>query len=103
MVIEQRRIYFEADNYIYNYRAVKWAGRCSFLQMEPSIEQLEAGISSWRIDVKVLLMERKCWRIVTRTGIKPEEAKCKEYRDFNSRKDKADSKIYLNISKIIDA
>ncbi|GBN48440.1 Retrovirus-related Pol polyprotein from transposon TNT 1-94 [Araneus ventricosus] len=68
--------------------------------MESSIEYLEAdNYSSWRTDMKVLLMERNCWRIVTGTETKPEDENYKELRDFNSRKDKAYSTIYLNVSK----
>ncbi|GBN46253.1 hypothetical protein AVEN_241653-1 [Araneus ventricosus] len=44
-------------------------------------------------------MERNCWRIVTGTETKPEDENYKELRDFNSRKDKAYSTIYLNLSK----
>ncbi|GBO28009.1 hypothetical protein AVEN_147108-1 [Araneus ventricosus] len=68
--------------------------------MECSIEHLEAdNYSSWRTDMKVLLMERNCWRIVTGTETKPEDENYKELRDFNSRKDKAYSTIYLKVSK----
>ncbi|GBM89028.1 hypothetical protein AVEN_151914-1 [Araneus ventricosus] len=68
--------------------------------MESSIEQLEAdNYSSWRIDMKVLLMERNYWRIETGTEIKPEEEKFKELKHFNSVKDKAYRTIYFNISK----
>ncbi|GBM83683.1 Retrovirus-related Pol polyprotein from transposon TNT 1-94 [Araneus ventricosus] len=68
--------------------------------MESSIEYLEAdNYSSWRTNMKVLLMERNCWRIVTGTETKPEDKNYKELRDFNSRKDKAYSTIYLNVSK----
>ncbi|GBM43057.1 Retrovirus-related Pol polyprotein from transposon TNT 1-94, partial [Araneus ventricosus] len=68
--------------------------------MECSVEHLEAdNYSSWRTDMKVLLMERNCWRIVTGTETKPEDENYKELRDFNSRKDKAYSTIYLNVSK----
>ncbi|GBN77630.1 hypothetical protein AVEN_260648-1 [Araneus ventricosus] len=44
-------------------------------------------------------MERNCWRIVTGTETKPEDENYKELRDFSSRKDKAYSTIYLNVSK----
>ncbi|GBN81924.1 hypothetical protein AVEN_218414-1 [Araneus ventricosus] len=44
-------------------------------------------------------MERNCWRIVNGTETKPEDENYKELRDFNSRKDKAYSTIYLNVSK----
>ncbi|GBN24000.1 hypothetical protein AVEN_153267-1 [Araneus ventricosus] len=44
-------------------------------------------------------MERNCWRIVTGTETKPEDENYKELRDFNSRKNKAYSTIYLNVSK----
>ncbi|GBM58421.1 hypothetical protein AVEN_260020-1 [Araneus ventricosus] len=67
--------------------------------MESSIEYLEVdNYSSWRTDTKVLLMERNCWRIVTGTETKPEDENYKELRDFNSRKDKAYSTIYLKVS-----
>ncbi|GBN06467.1 hypothetical protein AVEN_177225-1 [Araneus ventricosus] len=68
--------------------------------MESSIEHLEAdNYSSWRTDMKVLFMERNCWRIVTGTETKPEDENYKELRNFNSRKDKAHSTIYLNVLK----
>ncbi|KAF8795519.1 Retrovirus-related Pol polyprotein like [Argiope bruennichi] len=68
--------------------------------MESTIEPLDANnYSSWRDDIKVLLMERNCWRIVIGSEIKPDETKCKELKDFYCRKDKAYSAIYLNISK----
>ncbi|GBN95072.1 hypothetical protein AVEN_77967-1 [Araneus ventricosus] len=68
--------------------------------MECSIEHLEAdNYSSWHTDMKVLLMERNCWRIVTGTETKSEDENYKALRDFNSRKDKAYNTICLNVSK----
>ncbi|GBN24616.1 hypothetical protein AVEN_249587-1 [Araneus ventricosus] len=68
--------------------------------METSIEHLEAdNYSSWRTDMKVLLRQRNCWRIVAGTETNPEDEKYKELRDFNSRMDKAYSTIYLKVSK----
>ncbi|GBN63091.1 hypothetical protein AVEN_138093-1 [Araneus ventricosus] len=66
--------------------------------MGSSIEEAD-NYSSWRTDMKVILMERNCWRIVTGTETKLEDENYKALRDFNSRKGKAYSTIYLNVSK----
>lgn len=87
--------------------------------MEPSslIEKLSANnYSTWVEDIKVLLMEKNCWRIVTGTETKPTEpvkeededeaeykyklrSYHKDVKDFNTRADRAYSIIYLNLEK----
>ncbi|GFY00938.1 retrovirus-related Pol polyprotein from transposon TNT 1-94 [Trichonephila clavipes] len=69
--------------------------------MEPSIEQLNStNYNTWKEDVRVLLMDRNSWRIITRQEVKPDDgAFAKEKRNFESRWDRAYSTIYLSIEK----
>lgn len=54
---------------------------------------------TWVSDVKVLLMERGCWKIVQGVEIPPDEAveSPKEIRNYKQRFDKAFTTIYLNL------
>ncbi|GFW19187.1 integrase catalytic domain-containing protein [Trichonephila clavipes] len=69
--------------------------------MDSSIDPLDSdNFNSWSTDIKVLLMERNGWRIVTGIETKPEDnKKPKEQKDFEARKDRSSSTIYLNVSK----
>ncbi|GFY03538.1 retrovirus-related Pol polyprotein from transposon TNT 1-94 [Trichonephila clavipes] len=68
--------------------------------MEPSIERLNStNYNTWK-DVRVFLMDRNSWRIITRQEVKPDDgASTKEKRNFESRWDRAYSTIYLSIEK----
>ncbi|GFW19093.1 retrovirus-related Pol polyprotein from transposon TNT 1-94 [Trichonephila clavipes] len=69
--------------------------------MEPSIEGLNStNYNTWKEDVRVLLMDRKSWRIITGQEVKPDDgAFAKEKRNFEFRWDRAYSTIYLRIEK----
>lgn len=56
--------------------------------------------NSWRQDMKVMLMERNCWAIVSGTEKAPDELSHeKVIRDYNAREAKSYSSIYLGVSK----
>ncbi|GFU18389.1 copia protein [Trichonephila clavipes] len=68
--------------------------------MEPSIEQLNSTNYSICKDVRVLLMDRNSWRIITGQEVKPDNGvSAKGKRNFESRWDRAYSTIYLSIEK----
>ncbi|GFW88302.1 retrovirus-related Pol polyprotein from transposon TNT 1-94 [Trichonephila clavipes] len=70
--------------------------------MEPSIERLNStNYNTWKEDVRVLLMVRNNWRIITGQEVKPDNgASAKEkLHNFESRRDWAYSTIYLSIEK----
>ncbi|GFT07274.1 retrovirus-related Pol polyprotein from transposon TNT 1-94 [Trichonephila clavipes] len=68
--------------------------------MEPSFERLNStNYNTWK-DVRVLLMDRNSWRIITGQEVKPDDgASAKEKWNFESRWDRAYSTIYLSIEK----
>ncbi|GBL61046.1 hypothetical protein AVEN_107216-1, partial [Araneus ventricosus] len=78
--------------------------------MDISIEKLNANnYSTWKEDVKVVLMEKGSWRIITEeekvpdklSGIEGEEERTyqKLLKDYSFRKDRAYSVIYLSSEK----
>ncbi|GBO35628.1 hypothetical protein AVEN_160343-1 [Araneus ventricosus] len=78
--------------------------------MDISIEKMNANnYSTWKEDVKVVLMEKGSWRIITEeekvpdklSGIEGEEERTyqKLLKDYNLRKDRAYSVIYLSSEK----
>ncbi|GFS88874.1 uncharacterized protein TNCV_3569691 [Trichonephila clavipes] len=69
--------------------------------MEPSIERLNStNYRTWKEDVRVLLMDRNSWRIITGQEVKPDDgASAKEKCNFESRWNQAYSTIYLSIEK----
>ncbi|GBL94864.1 hypothetical protein AVEN_118486-1, partial [Araneus ventricosus] len=78
--------------------------------MDISIEKLNANnYSTWKEDVKVELLEKGSWRIITEeekvpdklSGIEGEEERTyqKLLKDYNLRKDRAYSVIYLSSEK----
>ncbi|GBN04309.1 hypothetical protein AVEN_219682-1, partial [Araneus ventricosus] len=75
--------------------------------MEVSIEKLNAtNYSTWKEDVKFMLMEKDSWRIITEeekvptklSGSEGEEERTyqKLLKDYDLRKDRAYSVIYLS-------
>ena len=69
--------------------------------MEPHIDPLNSSnYCSWAEDMKAVLMDKDCWQYVIDKNLKQDpEATAKERREFNSRKSKAYSSIYLNTEK----
>ncbi|GBM25192.1 hypothetical protein AVEN_171697-1 [Araneus ventricosus] len=78
--------------------------------MDISIEKLNANnYSTWKEDDKVVLREKGSWRIITEeekvpnklSGIEGEEVRTyqKLLKDYNLRKDRAYSVIYLSSEK----
>lgn len=66
------------------------------------IEKLSSSnYGCWVDDIRVVLMDRNCWQIVSGNEVAPEDnaLNAKIVRDFKMRKDRAYSTIYLNISK----
>lgn len=56
--------------------------------------------STWREDIRVMLMEKGCWRIVSGEEEAPKEGESEKIkRTFSQRTDKAYSTIYLHIEK----
>jgi hypothetical protein len=67
--------------------------------MESIVKLSGDNYASWAEDIKVLLLDRHCWGFVKGTEEKlPETASSKERKDYNQRKDRAYSTIYLSIS-----
>lgn len=67
--------------------------------MESIVKLSSDNYATWAEDIKVLLLDRHCWGFVKGTEEKlPDTATSKEKTDYNQRKDKAYSTIYLSIS-----
>lgn len=67
--------------------------------MESIVKLCSDNYATWAEDIKVLLLDRHCWGFIKGTEEKlPETASSKERKDYNQRKDRAYSTIYLSIS-----
>lgn len=66
-----------------------------------SIERLNSqNYSTWREDVRAILMEKGCWRIVNGEEKQPAEGDSDKIKlSFSQRKDKAYSLLYLSTEK----
>ncbi|GFV53101.1 endoplasmic reticulum metallopeptidase 1 [Trichonephila clavipes] len=83
---------------LYILKIISTGGQTA-VEMEPSIERLNSNnYNTWKEGVRVLLMDRNSWMIITGQEDKLDDStSAKEKRNFESRWDRAYSTIYLSI------